>query len=465
MPKALESAQRLRFWPPADERDRELRHVARRLDVHLDQMRSGHVAPTASPHALRKRLREFDFARPMPLEAAVERTLGLLGAANTNMMHAGYLGLFNPSVTFAGVVADLMTATINPQLAVWAHAPAAVEMEAHTIAFVAKLVGWDNTEACGHFTSGGAEANYTKPSYAEQGARAFSGQPRLYVSQESHLAWFKIAHQAGIGRDAVCLVPTDGAGRMDTGALDAAIRRDINSGLVPVLVGATAGTTNAGMIDPLAACRRIAIDHRLWFHVDAAWGGAALVCEHMRSLFNGIRESDSITVDAHKWFAVPMGAGMFLCRDRELLGTVFGVQASYMPSATGEAVDPYTHSAQWSRRFIGLKLFLSLATLGIGGYRQHVERSVELAAYLKRALIDAEWKVVNDSPLAVVCFVNPIPGFDAASIAEEVVRGGSYWISAAKFEGQSVLRACITGHFTTEARLHNLVADLSALSP
>ena len=466
------SEQAPAIWPSPNERDRTLRMVAQLLDRHLTDMQSGGVAPTLSPVALRTRLALLDFDRPMSLETAVEQTLGLIGAANTNMMHPGYLGLFNPSVTFAGVVADQITATLNPQLAVWAHAPAAVEIEAHTIAFVAKMVGWHGHDALGHFTSGGAEANYTAvlaaltrnvADFSERGARAFDQQPRLYVSRDSHLAWFKIAHQAGIGRNAVCLVGTDGSGRMDTHALAAAIVEDRKNGLVPVFVGATAGTTNAGMIDPLAACRTIAAENDLWFHVDAAWGGAALICEHMRPHFDGIANADSITIDAHKWFAVPMGAGMFLCKDTHLLGRVFRVQAGYMPLPTGGTVDPYTHSAQWSRRFIGLKLFLSLATLGIDGYRRHIERSLHLATYLRKSLEHAHWRVLNDSPVAVVCFTDRDDGFNAATAAEQIVDAGRCWISAATFEGRDVLRACVTSHFTTEEHLDRLVEDLNAV--
>src|SRR5581483_2524944 len=139
-------------------------------------------------------------------------------------------------------------------------------------------------EAVGHFTTGGAEANYTAllcaltrahTEFAAQGARAFSGPPAFYVSRESHLAWFKIAHQAGIGRDAVRLVATDGNGRLDPAALADAIVADRREGRVPVMIAATAGTTNAGMIDPLAACADIARRESLWLHIDAAWGGGA----------------------------------------------------------------------------------------------------------------------------------------------------------------------------------------------
>jgi len=130
------------------------------------------------------------------------------------------------------MVADQIIAAINPQLAVWSHAAVAVEIERHTIDAVAGLLGWLPDQAAGHFTTGGAEANYTAvlialtrqfPEFGSTGARTLSAQPRLYVSAESYLAWLKIAHQAGIGRESVCLVGTDGMGRMSAASLRASI--------------------------------------------------------------------------------------------------------------------------------------------------------------------------------------------------------------------------------------------------
>ena len=154
-----------------------------------------------------------------------------------------------------------------------------------------------------------------------------------------------------------------------------------------------------------------------------------------------------------------MGAGMFLCRDSDLLGQTFRVSASYMPDATDGITDPYTHSVQWSRRFIGLKLFLLLAIIGWSGYRAHVERALELADGLRDRLRANNWRVVNDSPLAVLCFVddsNQDDGdVDPDAIANRVVADGRTWISVTKFENRRVMRACITSHFTTEETLNN----------
>jgi len=384
--------------------------------------------------------------------------------------HPRYFGLFNPSPTFPSILADTITAALNPQLAVWTHAPVAVEIERHVVRTLGSWIGWEENATFGHFTSGGAEANYTatllaltraEPAFADKGATSFAGRPFIYASEESHLAWFKIAHQTGIGRRAVRLVPTDGSGRMDADALRLMVDQDRASGCVPVMVAATAGTTNAGMIDPLLPIRQIATDYGLWYHVDAAWGGAICVSPMHRAMMSGIETSDSITLDAHKWLAVPMGAGVILCRDQEILGKTFGIETSYMPEGVA-GLDPYSNSAQWSRRFMGFKLFLSLAVLGRDGYAAMIERSIELAMRLCGLLDQSEWRVVNNPSLATVCFVDQRSGTEPTAVAKHVVEAGEAWISAAHFEDRPVLRACITSHRTTEADLDRLLDALNA---
>jgi glutamate/tyrosine decarboxylase-like PLP-dependent enzyme len=281
----------------------------------------------------------------------------------------------------------------------------------------------------------------------------------LYVSRESHLAWFKIGHQAGVGRDAVRLIATDGGGRLAADALTHTVAEDQAAGRIPVMIAATAGTTNAGMIDPLPACARIARDNKMWFHVDAAWGGAAIASNTMRSVLDGIELADSVTIDAHKWFATTMGCGMHLTRHPELLSAAFQVSTSYMPSNVG-GVDPYVTSVQWSRRFLGLRLFMSLAAAGWHGYARHVERAVELAAFLGEELTARGWSIANASRLAVLCLEPPAGSPEAKTIAGRVLASGAAWVSTAEFEGRSVIRACITHGKTTRADVMALVAAL-----
>ena len=133
------------------------------------------------------------------------------------------------------------------------------------------------------------------------------------------------------------LVHTDGLGRLDSEHLRRLLEEDRSRNHQPVFIGATAGTTNAGMVDPLKECADIAREYGAWFHVDAAWGGAIRILPELSSTLDGVELADSITIDAHKWLSVPMGAGILLCKDNDLLGQTFRVTASYMPEGLSSA--------------------------------------------------------------------------------------------------------------------------------
>jgi len=262
----------------------------------------------------------------------------------------------------------------------------------------------------------------------------------------------------------VRLVATDGQGRMDPAALLAAIETDRAQGRLPAMVVATAGTTGAGMIDPVEEIAAIARRFGLWCHVDAAWGGALIVSDRYRPLLAGIGQADSLTIDAHKWFATTMGCGMFLTRRPAVLSEAFRVTTGYMPSNLA-TLDPYVTTVQWSRRFLGLRLFLSLAAAGWGGYAAHVEQAIARIALLRDSLRQHGWQVANDSPLAVLC-VEPPPGSaDPATIVRRVLASGTAWISVATFEGRPTIRACVTHGRTTADDVARLVTALAAACP
>jgi aromatic-L-amino-acid decarboxylase len=441
------------------------------LGEHLAQaaerVRKGPVAPSLDLGRFRSALESFDFAAPRGLDEVIPWTIDQLLSGITQVTHPRYFGLFNPAPTFPSQCADRIVAAFNPQLATWTTSPAAVEIEQHVIRSVAKRVGM-HSESSGHFTTGGTEANYTavicaltqaNPDFATAGVRVFPGPVKLYVSNEAHRAWFKIAHQAGIGREAVRLVDTDGTGRLNLCELSARINADRAEGYVPIMVAATAGTTGAGMIDPLRACADIAHKAGLWYHVDAAWGGALIASERLAHHLSGIEKADSVTIDAHKWFATTMGCGMFFTSHPRVLPLAFEISTAYMPShALG--LDPYLSSIQWSRRFLGLRLFLSLASGGWGAYALHIERAVGLADLLRAELRKRAWTVINDSELAVLCVDPPEGSTDVRAIVSRVVASGRAWVSVAEFEGHETVRLCITNGETGRGDIIALVEAL-----
>jgi len=456
------------LFPRASERKRIEEWLTGELQRALLRIQAGPVTPTIDMAAFRAELNTYDFSKPQPLEELLRWTIERMEHGIVQMANPRYFGLFNPGPNFPAQCADRVASLFNPQLASSASSPVPVELERHVIRAIAQRAALGD-EATGHFATGGSEANFTAllcaltgahPGFAIDGARVFAGPARFYTSRDCHIAWLKIAHQAGVGRAALRLVDTDGRGRMDPHALLRAITEDRANGAVPVMVVATAGTTGAGMIDPLHACADIARQERLWYHIDAAWGGAALASNRLRKVLAGIERADSITIDAHKWMATTMGCAIFITRHGPLLSEAFHASTSFMPSSVS-GLDPYLNSVQWSRRFLGLRLFLALAAAGWEGLGAHVERSVEVVDSVKERLVGLGWTIANDSALAVLDAVPPPELGNVRDLVRRVVAGGRAWVAPTTFEGRDVVRICATNGETTIEDVNALIAALN----
>jgi aromatic-L-amino-acid decarboxylase len=468
-PKTLPNAVAALF-PPADERARIGAWLNTELENALQRVQAGPVTPTVDMQAFREELASFDFKTPRALEDALRWSIEQMEHGIVQMANPRYFGLFNPGANFPAQCADRIAGLFNPQLASSASSPVPVALEGHVIQAVARRAAF-GAAATGHFATGGSEANYTAllcaltqghPGFAAEGVRAYPGPVRFYTSSDCHIAWLKIAHQAGVGRSALRLVGTDGQGRMDPLALRAAIAEDRAAGAVPVMIVATAGTTGGGMIDPLHACADIARENSLWLHTDAAWGGAALASNRLRGLLSGMERSDSITIDAHKWLATTMGCAIFITTRGHLLSEAFHASTSFMPSSIS-GLDPYLNSVQWSRRFLGLRLFLALAAAGWEGLGAHVERGVEIIAHIEDRLTTMGWTIANDSPLAVLDAVPPAKLGDVRALVRRVVGSGRAWVAPTVFEGQDVVRICVTNGETSARDVDQLIAALNGL--
>ena len=319
----------------------EVRSVVAKLESDIA---SGPIVPIVTPQEISSYLAShYDFTKPLALDdvsADVER---MLRTWQVQVTHPRYFGLFNPSVTLASIIADTLVAMYNPQLATWRTSPAANEIERHTLAWLTDKFGFP-ANASASFTSGGSEANLSAvivaltrafPDYGENGLRGLSASPTIYMTGAAHHGYQKIAHMTGLGRRAIRTVATDRHLKMDLGDLARQVAEDRKGGFAPFMVVGTVGTTAAGVIDPLPDLARFCRSEELWFHADAAWGGAAIISPGLRAHLAGIDAADSITCDAHKWFSVPMGAGMFFCRHSDAVGEAFRVETLFMPGENG----------------------------------------------------------------------------------------------------------------------------------
>jgi aromatic-L-amino-acid/L-tryptophan decarboxylase len=413
-------------------------------------------------------VRQFDFDQPLLPEDAVELAIDALRRLEPHDLHPRHFGLFDPAPTAMGVVAEALAAAFNPCLASFAGSPFGVATERHLVRTFGQVFGYETAAIDGTVTSGGSEANLTSvllalerrfPGYREAGLRAAPGPPVIYATRHAHPSILKAAVVAGLGTAAVRDVPVDSGFRMDARALSRLADADQAAGSVPLLVLATAGTTDAGIVDPIPEVTGAAVQHGLWVHVDAAWGGAAILVPEIREVLTGIERADSIAFDPHKWLSVPMGCGLLINRHPGLLDRAFGVTVAFLAGREEAGLDPHTRSIRWSRSFAGLKLLLSLAVAGWSGYREALGRQASLADLLRRRLVADGWELANDTPLPVVCFADP-SGTPAEVVADAVNETGQARIFPVQLGDRVVLRACVTNYATTSSDIDLLVQML-----
>jgi glutamate/tyrosine decarboxylase-like PLP-dependent enzyme len=466
---------KLNFDLNNEQRNSLWEHLIAKLEAWYGNTSSFRVAPGLSTEEIIHYINQYPIGIPVDAEKALDFVIEGLQKYAVHTPHPMYYGLYNPRTTFPSILGDTIAATLNPQLAAWSHSPFAAEVENYMIREFGKKFGFPENSIDGTFASGGAEANQTAvlvalsnkfPDYPINGLQHLNVKPVFYASSESHHSFVKAAQTSGIGKDSFKEIPVDKDFRMSAQMLEKQIIKDRSNGLNPFMVVATAGTTGAGIIDPIAEMAGIAEKYGLWFHVDAAYGGAAILYSELKSSLKSIEKANSITFDAHKWLSVPMACSLFLTKHKTVLKKIFGIQTNYMPlDAEGISVtDPYTHSIQWSRRFIGLKLYLSLLVFGWDGYSKVIQHQADMRRNLKSRLTETGWEVLNLTDLPVVCFTDAAYRNDekfAKFITDKVVKSGKAWISVYKLGQINTLRACITNYNTDEKNIHELVSILN----
>lgn len=438
--------------------------VLRHVDARARSLREAPVVPSVVPDV------ERDLERPRDPVAVVERAAEALAAGVVPPGHPRYFGLFNPAPAALSVIADALVAAENPQLATRGHAPWAVAVDDAVIAALGRRFGYAEGEVGGVLTSGGSESNTTAllaaltsrfPEVGERGVRSLPSDPVAYVSDEGHATIKRAARVAGLGAQAVRVVPSGADHRMKPGALGAMIAEDRAAGRTPFFVVATVGTTSSGAIDPVPEIVAIGRRAGAWVHVDAAWGGLAALVPELAPRLDGVRAAESITFDPHKAMSAPMGTGVLLTRRPDVLPRVFAERTGYMPRDGGD--DPYGRGMAWSRRFLGLRVYLPLLACGFEGFAASWRRRLALADALRAELRARDWEIVNDSPLPLVCFCDrerrDAKFLDA--VARDVVGAGDGWISVPRFaNGGRALRACVNNHRTEAGDVERLVAGL-----
>lgn len=372
--------------------------------------------------------------------------------------HPRFFGFIPSSPTWPSVLADFIAAGYNINTVTWLVASGPSQTELVVIDWFRRWLDYPES-AGGLFTTGGAAASLD----AFVAAREAAGHPEratVYMSDQSHSVISRAAMIIGVRPECIRIVPSDTHTRLDMDALACAVAEDRAAGFNPIAVCANAGAANTGAIDPLEAMADFCEAEGIWLHVDAAYGGFAIVTEQGKKLLRGIERADSIGLDAHKWFFQPYETGCLLVKDGRTLERVFAMRHDVLQDTIWGAGHPNfaDRSAQLSRSFRALKVWMSIQTFGMGAFRRAVLKGMELADRAERYIRESlTLEILTPVSLGIVCFrVKPTDTDLDEEVLEEINRNvlarvfweDSAFISSTSFRGIFSLRLCILNYTT-----------------
>jgi len=446
-----------------------------RIASHFETIRERSVTTDESSAALR---RAIGADQSLPVTGAESRAM-LEEVTDTLFQHS----LFNAHPRFwgyitsgpapIGVLGDLLASAVNPNVGAWKLAPAATEIEAQTVRWIAELIGYP-TDCGGLMVSGGNMANFVcflaarrakvewnirESGLAGDGSRRL----RIYAATGTHTWIQKAADLFGHGTDAIRWIETDKEQRMNSEALRRQVARDREQGEQPFLVVATAGSVGTGAVDPLMEIGSLCRDYGLWFHVDGAYGAFAANVPGVPADLAALKDADSVAVDPHKWLYAPLEAGCALVRKPEQLRNAFSYHPSYYHFEE-EATNYFDLGMQNSRGFRALKVWMALRQAGRDGYLKMIGDDIRLAKHLHSlASAHPELEALS-SGLSITTFRYVPPELRRLvgsagteeylnnlnqDILSRIERGGEVFLSNAVVDGKFALRACIVNFRTS----------------
>jgi aromatic-L-amino-acid/L-tryptophan decarboxylase len=399
--------------------------------------------------------------------------------------HPRFFGWVNSPPAVIGIFADALAAAMNPSCAGGNHA--AIYVERQVVDWFKKMLGFPVSGGMGLLVSGGSMASLTGLTVArhvkvakvrQEGMQGLPKRAVAYMSAEGHSCVRKALELLGFGSDNIRIIPVDDALRMRVFDLDLTIRRDLEADHLPVVVAGSAGTASTGAIDPLRDILEVCRRHDVWFHVDAAYGGPAILTDRCRADLAPLKDADSLALDPHKWMYVPVEAGLALVRDGAAMRDAFSLVPPYIRSdgnSAGVMGLPWfsEYGSQQTRGFRALKVWMALKFHGAQGYAQAIERDLVLADRL------AEWvrqsgdmELMTQPSLSIVCFRFAPPRLRQDDeklnelnkrLLEEMQLGGQAFVSSTTIRGAFCLRACIINHRSTEADIDFLVNHVRSI--
>ncbi len=385
--------------------------------------------------------------------------------------HPGFIAYVPSSPSFPAVLGDWLATGYNFFGGAWQIAGGPSEVEVVVLDWVRAWIGMP-AGASGLLTNGGSGANLTAVVAARHEAVGDNAtriaRLTLYTSDQSHSSVARAAWMAGVPRANVRLLPCDGDFRLRVSDLERAIANDRAKGMIPLMVAANAGTTNTGAVDPLHAIADLCAREKIWMHVDAAYGGFAVLAPRGREALTGLERADSVTLDPHKWLYVPFECGCLIARDPNRLKAAFHILPEYLKDTqtSGGEVNFADYGEQLSRMARGIKVWLNVHYYGTDALAAAIEYSLGLAPVAEREVrATRDLEVLAPATLGILCFRAAPAGvpesqLDALNerILQRVNASGKFFISSTRIRGAFSLRICPIGHRTRESDMVELIS-------
>jgi glutamate/tyrosine decarboxylase-like PLP-dependent enzyme len=384
--------------------------------------------------------------------------------------HPRFWGWVNSPPSVMGIFADALAAAMNPSCAGGNHA--AIYVERQVIEWFRELLGFPSS-AMGLLTSGGSMATLTALAVARHtksgvdvranGLRAAPKAFAFYLSSQGHSCIRKAVELLGFGSESIRTIGVDADYRMDVAALDRALQQDRAAGVQPIAVSASMGTTNTGAVDDLEAIADICSRQGVWFHVDAAYGGPAVLLPEYAAAARGVARADSVALDPHKWMFVPVEAGFVAVRDADAMRSTFSLVPPYIRSAgspTGVYGLPWfsEYGFQQTRGFRALKVWMTVKHAGLDGIRGVIAENIALARYLAdRVRATPELELAATPGLSVVCFCHRGGADLNRALLERLQLSGEAFLTSTELDGRFVLRACIVNYGSTRSDVDRMI--------
>jgi len=375
--------------------------------------------------------------------------------------HPRYFARVASPSAFTGIVGDWLATGYNAIASSWLGGSGTAVLELVVIDWIRQLLGFQEGTQ-GILVSGGSMANFT----AFAAAFATKGRGSVYLHDQTHSSLNRNLTAAGLGFDDIRVLPTNARQQFDMKELAAAIAKDRKAGRKPVMIVASAGTTNTGAVDPLKEVAELCKAEGLWMHIDGAYGAPAALTAQGRKYLEGLELADSLVLDPHKWLFQPYDCGCVLVRHKGALERAFAMNPEYLKDVMGkeDEVDFFNRSLELSRKSRALKLWMTFKTHGVEKISAAIGKGIELAELAQR-LIESDpehWELVTPAQIGILTFARRgASAADHADMVQRITETGYATLSSTEISGRSVLRFCILNPLTTEADIAGTLARLA----